>query len=381
MSDGKGKHNCQQLARDRAWIIIEESALIHNIRQIRAKLLATVEIMAIVKADAYGHGAQTLARTALAEGVSSLGVATITEGIQLRQAGITAPILILGAAHRPEEIDAIAHWRLQPTLCSPEQALNFSRQVTRSLTVHLNIDTGMSRLGPLWQQGEAFIEFVQSLPNLDIASIYSHLATADDPDTTVMKHQLSRYNELLQRLSCNGMSPVKFHLANSAGVLAGPEYHFDLVRVGLALYGLYPAEHFYGSVLLKPVMSVKAKITQVKLLPAHRGVSYGHSYVTKAPTLVAVVSIGYADGVPRHLSNQMSVLVRGQRAQQVGTITMDQFMIDVTDIPDVKVGDTVTLIGQDQGAEIKVEDWAELLGTISYEIVCGFNQRLPRILT
>lgn len=381
MRESKQIPSCEALARHRGWITIDQSALIHNIRQIQSKLIAGAKLMAIVKADAYGHGAIQVAKIALAEGVSALGVATIPEGIQLRQSGMTAPILVLGATHRPEEIDAIAHWRLQPTLCCPEQALKFSQRVSRPLSVHLNIDTGMSRLGPIWQQGETFIQFVEGLPNLEIVGIYSHLATADERGSSFMETQLARFSQLNQRFACTGMTGVQYHLANSAGVLAGPSYHFDLVRTGLMLYGLYPAPHFYRSIRLKPVMTVQAKITQVKRLPAGSGVSYGHSFVTDEPIIIAIVGIGYADGVPRPLSNQMQVLVRGQKVAQIGNITMDQFMINVTDLSELQVGDVVTLIGRDGDQRITVDDWAIPLGTISYEIVCGFNQRLPRVFS
>jgi alanine racemase len=370
----------------RAWLTLRESALVHNIHQIRARLSPQTELMAIVKADAYGHGAIAVSLRALAEGVTCLGVATLPEGIQLRQAGISVPILILGAVYDPEEIDAIALWQLQPTLCSPEQALLFAQSLQRPITVHLNIDTGMGRLGPLWPQGEAFIRFVMDLPNLQIGGIYSHFATADDPNPGFMQLQAQRFDELVRRSRLLGLDGVKFHLANSAGTFADRLFHYDLVRVGLSLYGLYPGPQFYG-VALKPVMAIQARITQIKSVPAGMGISYNHRYITRTPSQIAVVGIGYADGVPRRLSNQMEVLVQGQRVPQVGTITMDQIMIDVTTVQ-ANVGDVVTLIGSDgveatgftQPQEITIEEWAEALGTISYEIVCGFNQRLPKIV-
>ncbi|MEM9136982.1 MAG: alanine racemase [Cyanobacteria bacterium P01_F01_bin.42] len=369
----------QQLASERGWITIDQSALVHNIQQIQAKLITGTELMAIVKADAYGHGAVQVAKAALSQGVSALGVATIPEGIELRQSGITVPILVLGATHLEAEIEAIARWRLQPTICSPEQALQFSQRLVRPLQVHLNIDTGMSRLGPIWQQGESFISFVQGLSNLEIAGVYSHLATADEQDSDFMETQLSRFTQLRHRLSCIGLGEVKYHFANSAGMLSGPAYHFDLVRTGLALYGLYPAPQLYRSIRLRPVMSVKAKVTHVKRLPPETGISYGHSFITDDSTLVATIGIGYADGVPRGLSNRMQVLIHGQRAKQVGNVTMDQFMVNVNHIPNVNVGDVVTLIGRDGNQRITADDWATTLNTISYEIVCGFNQRLPRL--
>jgi alanine racemase len=367
------------LACERAWVTIDLDALAHNTRALKKSLLPQTELMAVVKADGYGHGAVTVARTVLEHGVTWLAVATILEGQELRQAGITAPILLLGAVQAPQEIDAIATWQLQPTLCSPKQALAVSQHAKAQTPVHLNIDTGMSRLGPLWQQGAAFAAFVAKLPHLEIASIYSHLATADDPDARFMEIQHSRFQKLTQQIQTAGILQPKLHLANSAGTLSGPQYHYDLVRVGLALYGLYPEARFRQTIQLQPVMQLKARITQIKTLLAGTGISYGHTYVTPKKMRVAVVGIGYADGVPRPLSNRITALIRGQRVPQIGSITMDQLIIDVSQVPHVEMGDVVTLLGRDGQEEILAETWADLLGTISYEIVCGFKPRLPRV--
>ncbi len=368
------------LACERAWVNIDLKALANNVREIKQQLLPQTALMAVVKADGYGHGAVTVSQTALNNGATWLGVATIVEGIELRKADIQAPILVLGATHTVQEIEAIVRWQLEPTLCSPEQALTFSRHLHHPLPVHLKIDTGMSRLGPIWQQGATFIEFVARLPQLTIASIYSHLATADDPDPSFMQQQQTRLQDVLSRIQAQDIPLPKLHLANSAGTLSGPQFHYDLVRVGLALYGLYPAPQFQKTVQLQPVMQVKARITQIKTLPAGTGVSYNHTYTTDHPLTVAVVAIGYADGVPRALSNQMNVIIRGRLAPQIGAITMDQLMVNVSAFPNLQVGEVVTILGQDGEATITVEAWAKALDTISYEIVCGFKHRLPRIL-
>lgn len=223
--------------------------------------------MAVVKADAYGHGAELVAQTALQHGVTWLGVATIPEGIALRKAGIQAPIIILGATHSPEQIQAIAHWKLQPTLCSPKQALIFSRTLEEPLPVHVLIDTGMSRLGPHWLQGAEFIRFVQGLPHLQLTSIYSHLATADSPDPTFMRRQHSRFEQVIRRVESEGIPLPLLHLANSAATLRGASYHYDLVRLGLAIYGLYPGPQFRQVIPLRPVLQVKARVTLVKTIP------------------------------------------------------------------------------------------------------------------
>ncbi len=366
----------------RAWVAIDRAALSHNVQELKKLLRASTQLMAVVKADAYGHGATIVARTALEAGAGGLCVATLQEGIQLRDAGIEAPILLLGATNTPEQVQAIANWQLQPTICTPQQALVFSEtlsELKKTLPVHLKLDTGMSRLGMPWQEATQFVQLVQRLPYLEITSVYSHLATADSPDPTVMRLQHQRFEEAIAQLQSAEITPPLLHLANSAATLADPALHYDWVRVGLALYGLSPAEHLQNVVDLKPVMQVKARVTQVKTIPAGTGVSYGYQFIADRPIRLAVVGIGYADGIPRHLSNKMSVLIRGEQVPQIGAITMDQLMLDVSKIPDLQTGEVVTLIGQDGDLSISAEDWAQSLGTISWEILCSFKHRLPRV--
>ncbi len=372
------------MQRERAWVEVNLAAIAHNVRQIRSLLRPHTDLMAVVKADAYGHGAATIAQTVLSAGATWLGVATIPEGIELREAGIDAPILVLGANHTPEQIRAIAHWHLQPTICTARQAIIFSETLTElgqsvPLPVHLKLDTGMSRLGTHWQRAAEFAQLVSRLPHLTIASIYSHLATADDPDPTIMQLQQQRFETAIAQVKALGITPPRLHLANSAATLTHPNLHYDLVRVGLATYGLYPADHLRSVVNLRPALQVKARVTQVKTIAPGTGVSYGHHFVAEQELRLAVIGIGYADGVPRNLSNKMSVLVRGQRLPQIGAVTMDQIMLDVSAVPDVQEGEVVTLLGQDGNQFIPAEQWAETLGTISWEILCGFKHRLPRI--
>lgn len=366
----------------RAWVEIDRAALIHNVQQLKQILSPRTELMAVVKADAYGHGAVAVAETTLEAGAAWLAVATLQEGIQLREAGITAPILVLGASNTAGEVEAIAHWKLQPTLCNVEQAWLFSEelaQLGQTLPVHLNIDTGMSRLGTSWQQATGFVKRVRQLPHLQLASLYSHFATADDPDRAVMNLQHQRFRNAIAQLKAEGIPLPRLHIANSAATLCDRALHYDLARVGLALYGLYPAPHLRPVVDLKPVLQVKARVTQVKTIPAGTGVSYGYKYVADREMAIAVVGIGYADGVPRNLSNRLEVVIRGQKVRQVGAITMDQLMLDVSNIPDLHPGEVVTLIGGEGPLAISADDWAETLGTISWEILCGFKHRLPRV--
>ncbi|MEO1067670.1 MAG: alanine racemase [Cyanobacteria bacterium J06638_6] len=368
----------------RAWVEINLAAVRHNVGQFRQLLPDATQLMAVVKADAYGHGAVTVAQTALQSGAAWLGVATVPEGIELRAAGVQAPILVMGAVNSAEEMQAIAHWRLQPTLVNPKQALVFADTLgrlaaARPVRVHLKIDTGMSRLGFPWAEAVDFVRFVRQLPHLKIDSLYSHLATADDPDPTTMEQQQQRFATAIANLRQEHLLPARLHLANTAATLADSTLHYDQVRVGLGLYGLYPAPHLCYRIALQPVMQIKARITHLKEVPAGTGVSYGHQYRCDRPMRLAVVGIGYADGVPRVLSNRLQVIVKGQLAQQVGTITMDQLMVDVSGLPNLQEGDVVTLLGRDGPHTISPDDWATMANTISWEILCGFKHRLPRI--
>ncbi|PSB59414.1 alanine racemase [Chamaesiphon polymorphus] len=369
--------------QQRAWVEIDLAALVHNVRQVRGLLKPDTKMMAVVKADAYGHGAIVVARTLVAAGVEWLAVATVPEGIELRAAGIGAPILLLGAIHTDMQVRAIVEWDLQPTICTIPQATTISKSIAKldldkPLNVHLKLDTGMSRLGTNWQQAESFYREVSSLPYLKIGSLYSHLATADAIDPTVMEMQLDRFARSIAAIESAGYVPPLLHLANSAGILATDRSHYHLVRPGLILYGLCPAPHLQFKIDLQPVLSVKARVTQVKEIAAGTGVSYGYRFIADRDLQIAVVEIGYADGIPRRLSNRMQAIVRGQLVPQIGTITMDRLMLDVSQIPDLQVDEIVTILGRDGSAYISADDWANELETISWEILCGFKPRLPR---
>ncbi len=368
--------------RQRAWIEIDLNKLAHNVRQIKSILSPHTELMAVVKADAYGHGAVEVAQTALKNGASWLAVATLSEGIELRQAGIEAPILILGAINSPEEIKAVAYWQLEPTIGNSQQALNFSDILTTlktSLPVHLKLDTGMSRLGTNWENAVEFVKFVQKLPQIKLASIYSHLATADDPDPTFMQLQNQRFQQAIKQLQQWNITPPRLHIANSAAILSDRSFDYELVRVGLAIYGLYPSHHLRETIPLQPILQVKARVTQVKTIKAGTGVSYGHQFVADRDTTIAIVGIGYADGVPRNLSNRLKVIIRDELVPQIGAITMDQLILDVSQIPNIQPGEIVTLIGNSDRHTISADDWSKTLNTISWEILCGFKHRLPRV--
>lgn len=369
----------------RAWVEINLDAIRYNVQQFRQLLQPATDLMAVVKADAYGHGAVTVAQTAVAAGATWLGVATVPEGIELRQAGLQVPILVMGALHHFEEVRALARWQLQPTIVSPKQALVFAdalSDVCLPLPVHLKLDTGMSRLGFDWQRALEFVECVNALPALQVTSLYSHLATADDVDQTEMRRQHQRFEKAIATLKNHNQLPARLHLSNTAATLSdATTLQYDMVRVGLGIYGLAPAPHLQSVLNLKPALEVKARITHLKQISAGAGISYGHRFVAKQPMTIAVVGIGYADGIPRLLSNQFSVLIDEQFVRQLGAITMDQIMLDVSGMHGLQEGHVVTLIGGSPPNHITANDWANCIGTISWEILCGFKHRLPRIMT
>ena len=337
--------------------------------------------MAVVKADGYGHGAETVARAALKGGATSLGVATLQEGLELRRAGLEAPVLLLSNLNEPDDLLTCLHWRLMPTLSSLRDAQlcnALAADSGRRFDVQLKIDTGMARLGCSLSDSHQTAAGVQGLEHLNLTGIYSHLACADEPGDVLTNLQQERFVSMVSALPEVG-STVTRHLANSAGTLLNRELHHDLVRVGLALYGHAPAAHLSNVIPLQPALAVRARISLIRGVPAGTGVSYGHRFITQRPTRLAVVGIGYADGVLRSLSGHIHALYRNCRLPQVGAITMDQLLLDATDAAELKEGDIVTLLGQDGDLELSPQSWSDHCGSIPWEILCGFKRRLPRV--
>ena len=373
------------LERHRAWVEVDIEAIRHNAATLMGHLAPGSSLMAVVKADGYGHGALPVARAALAGGASCLGVATLGEGIELRQAGIQAPVLVLGNLSQAEELRSCLRWQLMPTVSGMREALlcqNLASGSARVMPLQLKLDTGMARLGADWQEGPRLVAAIRELDAVQLAGVYSHLASADvppDADDGVTAEQQRRFDAVLQSLAEQGLDPGSRHLANSAGTLRDRSLHYDQVRVGLALYGHSPASHLAASLPLRPAMRLHARVSLIREVAAGVGVSYGHRFRTQRPSRLAVVGIGYADGVPRLLSNQLEVLFGGQRLPQVGTITMDQLVLDATDCPSLDVGAVVTLLGSDGDQAIQPQEWSERCGTIPWEILCGFKHRLPRL--
>ena len=337
--------------------------------------------MAVVKADGYGHGAETVARAALQGGASSLGVATLQEGLELRRAGLEAPVLLLSNLNEPDDLRTCLHWRLMPTLSSLRDAQLCNAVAAdsgRRFDVQLKIDTGMARLGCSLSDRHQTVTGMQRLKHLNLAGIYSHLACADEPDDALTSLQQDRFVSMLSAVPQAGDSITR-HLANSAGTLLNRELHHDLVRVGLALYGHAPASHLSNVIPLQPALAVRARVSLIREVPAGTGVSYGHRFITQRPTRLAVVGIGYADGVLRALSSQIHAIHRNRLLPQVGAITMDQLLLDATDAPELQEGDIVTLLGRDGDLELSPQRWSDHCGSIPWEILCGFKRRLPRV--
>jgi len=368
---------------------VDREAFRHNLRIIRSVVGPAVKIMAVIKADAYGHGALSLAPAALEAGADALGVAVLEEGIELRESGITTPILILTGIF-PDEIEDFLKHDLSTTLSRPDLAAELSRQAARAgktAGVHLKVDTGMGRLG---LQPEGFPGLVEQLAkdkHLRIEGISTQFSTADEDDPGFTQKQLACFVRVLDELKAKRIEVPLIHAANSAATLKFPESHFDMVRPGIILYGALPSpgmKTMAGDLShegdgFRPVMHWKTRVLQVSALPAGAALSYGRRFVTTRDSLIAALPIGYADGLHRGLSNKMSVLVHGQRARQVGRICMDLTLIDVTGIPGVREGDEVVLFGKQGDALLPVDEMAAHADTLPYEILCHVGKRVPRL--
>ncbi|MCL2378557.1 MAG: alanine racemase [Defluviitaleaceae bacterium] len=382
----------------RVWAEISLDNLMHNFAVIRKRIPAGTALMGIVKADAYGHGAHMIARTMVECGADALGVAICEEGIQLRESGIQAPILVMGFTPTPLLPEVVKHNLIQTifTTGGAKALGEVAARHNKRATVHIEVDTGMSRLGflPNDEGVRAICEIARN-PNLFIEGIYTHFATSDQLDHGFMFEQEARYNWVLDELRSRGLHILKKHMANSGAVtqtvraagdspelpLVRDSIFTDVARVGIMLYGLPPSAEMADACAhlgLKPVMRLMAQVSMVKRLEAGVGISYGHIYKTSRESTIAVLPIGYADGYPRRLSHGGRVLIRGQFAPIAGAICMDQCMADVTDIQDVTPGDPVVLLGSKEEG-LCADDLADIVGTISYEIVCGIGKRVPRV--
>ena len=364
---------------DSTYVKIDLDAIAANFRTVQEK--TAVPVMAVVKADAYGHGAVQVARL-LEEQCAFFGVSSMLEALELRQAGLTKPILILGRT----PVSAFAHavrYDVRPTIFHYDDAAALSAEAARqgkTACFHIAVDTGMSRIG--FQPTEESADICQEickLPNITAEGIFSHFATADCADLEKSREQARRFDGFLAMLSRRGVEIPIRHLDNSAGLMNFPN-HYEMVRSGIVTYGLYPSGEVNPQLLpLRPALQWLSRVTHVKTLPAGREISYGGTYVTSRPTVVATVPVGYADGYRRSLSGKFYVLIHGKKAPILGRICMDQLMVDVTDIPNVMLDDTVTLVGRDGEECITVEAIAAAADSFNYEFICGISRRVPRI--
>lgn len=366
------------------WAEINLSNLDYNIKNIKAKLGSGTKIIGVVKADGYGHGSVKVAEVLRANGVDTFAVSTLQEAIVLREAGATEQIISLSLTPNFYS-NVLVEYDITPVISSLENARAISKtaaEVGKTVSGFIAADTGMGRIGYLtWDENAVSeIKEISQLPNFKIAGLFSHMSTADSADKTFSRQQEQCFNEFYDKLIAAGIEIPLRTFANSASVMELPSVYFDAVRPGIILYGCYPSDEVDKSSLsLKPVMSVKATISHLKDVPAGFSVSYGREFISKRPSKIATIALGYADGYPRPYAPKGEVIVNGVKAPLAGNICMDQCMIDVTDVPDVKVGDEVIVMGSDGKNTILADDIAKATGTINYEIICAFGQRLPKV--
>ena len=368
-----------------AWAEVDLAAIEHNVRQVRAAA-APAAVWAVVKADGYGHGAVRAAGAALRAGAAGLCVALVDEGIELRRAGLAAPVLVL--SEQPvERLADLVGSGLAPTVYTSagvDAVAAAARSAGVQVGVHLKVDTGMQRVGVRPAEARGLAQYVADAAGIALAGISTHLACADEPASSASAAQLVEFDRVLADLAAADLMPPLVHVANSAGVFTWPDAHRSFVRAGIAIYGISPGpavDHLVAG--LRPALALKARVSLVKRVAAGSAISYGWRHRFDRDTTIATVPLGYADGVPRRLGTRpdragAEVLLGGRRCPIVGVVTMDQLMVDVGD-GDVSVGDEVVLIGEQGGHRVGVEEWAEHLGTIGYEIVCGISARVPRI--
>ena len=364
---------------DNTYVKIDLDAIDSNIDAISAR--AGVDVMAVIKVDAYGHGAIQVARL-LQDKCSFFGVSSVLEAMELRQAGLYNPILILG--HTPvRAFPALVQAEIRPTIFHYEDAVALSKaaqQLEKPVAFHFAVDTGMSRIGFQATEEDADIcAEIAKLPGLCAEGLFSHFATADCEDLTKSRRQAELFDKFYEMLKERGVEIPIRHMDNSAGLM-NFENHYEMVRAGIVTYGLYPSEEVDKGILnLRPAMQWVSRVTHIKTLPAGREISYGGTYATTRETRVATVPVGYADGYRRSLSNKFYVLIRGKRAPILGRVCMDQLMVDVSDIPDVTLNDRVILVGKSGNEEITMEQIAEAADSFNYEFICGISRRVPRV--
>lgn len=359
-----------------SWVEVNLENLAQNVKQIKKLTKNGVKLLAVVKADAYGHGALMVAPTMLASGVDSLGVASIDEGLNLRDAKINCEIIVLGAVpvwafESAVENDIIISIFSDEHINACKQAF---KRTGKKVKVHIKVDTGMNRIGVSEADALKFIKKVQEAEFIDLKGIFSHLACAEDEKES--KKQFEKWEKIISKINVKGLD---IHILNTAGIICYPDYQFNMVRAGIGLYGLMPELPFnssFSSNTFKQIISLKGRISRIHSMGANEGISYGHTFVADKEIIVATVPIGYADGVPRALSNKVFGEINGKKIRQIGNITMDQMMFDITGT-NANEGDVITLLGEG----LSIDEWAKIVGTINYELTCRLKVRLPRVYT
>lgn len=354
----------------------------NNLKEVKKIVKDGVKILAVVKADAYGHGAVEVSKTALYNGADWLGVATCDEGVQLRKNSIFAPVLLLGYTPKAKINEVILN-EITQTVFSYDAAKEFSEaavKLGKKADIHIKIDTGMGRIG-FSPDGESLKEISETakLKNINITGIYTHFASADEKDKTFAKEQYEKFIYMAENTEKILGKKIIKHAANSGAILDLPEFSLDMVREGIILYGLYPSEHVKKCINIRPCMSIKTAVSYVKEVKEGVSIGYGRTFFTKRTSKIATIPVGYADGYSRALGNKAKVIINGAFAPVVGNICMDQFMADVTDAGDVKAGDCAVLMGEAGGKRVSADDIAGIEGTISYEVLCSVGKRVPRI--
>lgn len=363
------------------WAEIDLDALAFNVRAFKRHVGEGVQVFAVVKANAYGHGAAPIARQALQAGATRLAVHRAIEGIELRQVGITAPILIMGYTP-PDGAERVARWGLVPSLITMEFARALSARASANgvtIPVHVKVDTGMSRYGLMPPEVLDFLRGIEDLPGVTVEGIFTHFATADWSDETHVRRQLAVFNDVVSTARQAGFQIPIIHAANSAATMRWREAHFNAVRPGIAMYGMHPSSEWPPVFEIRPVLALKSTVCRLRQLPPGAGISYGRTFITQNPTLAALVPVGYGDGYHRILSNRGSVLIRGSRAPILGRVCMDQFVVDATHIPGVQQDDEVVLVGAQGQEHIWAEEVAALAGTINYEVTTSLLGRVARV--
>ena len=362
-----------------SWVEIDLSAIRHNFRAIKALVGPSVKIMPVVKANAYGHGMIPVSKTLIEEGADFLAVSYLEEGIKLRKAGISIPIIIL-LGISPRDVERAFFYQLTPVIYTIELARAISdvaKEKKMDVPIYVKIDTGMGRLGVFYKEAIQFLNTLKGFPGLEIEGLTSHLAVAES-DPSFTKKQINRLKKIIKDVKNLGINLKYSHIANSAAAIQYKESYFQVIRPGLSIYGIYPDEALRKKISLKQAMSFKTRIIYLKRLPPRTGISYGHTFITNRETRVAVLPVGYDHGLPRRLSNKGDVLVKGMRSRILGTVCMHLTMIDITNIPGVDMEEEVVILGRQGNEVITAEEIAKKAGTISYDIVCSIGSRNPK---